>query len=433
VAYDAPDYQHVLWENGKPYWKTASGKKTFIPPLVAAQMRDDPEILAWAEKQGVKIDFQTDPETGQITIGEGGIQNHAAPGGSLFRERGQWNSEKGEWDRPINWSNIMAMGVGGAMAAPFIVPALAAAGTSGAAGSGVAGAGSIGVGETAAMTGLAGSGFGTGAGLGFSAIPASLGGAAAAGGAAAGGAAAGGAGGGAAGGAAPLSSITAPTFGGAGAAGGGGGIAGTVSPIAAPTLGGATSTAVPLASSPLLGTGAAGVGLPAGGVSGAGMAGAGGTASTLTTAGKIANAARGAGNAINQATSQARDNRVEDSQVNQTAQKVYETSLMDRAQRETDERHNANRDVYRSSYFKNKAKNPGPFSGRPTKFSPEYMQGLSDLEQQGVARLAKAPIYDSTTMKPLTEREIKPAGTLEKAGQWIGPTVQTIGTIAGMF
>ena len=50
--------------------------------------------------------------------------NRNAPGQSLLRERGQWNPRTGKWDQGVNWTNIASMAVGGAMAAPFVVPAV---------------------------------------------------------------------------------------------------------------------------------------------------------------------------------------------------------------------------------------------------------------------------------------------------------------------
>lgn len=152
MPYDAPDYTKVLWESGKPYWLTASGKKMFIPPLTAAQMREDPKAQAWAKSQGVNIDYQTDPTTGQVTVGPGGVTNTATPSGGLIHQRGEWNSETGQFDQGIDWGNIMALGVGGAIAAPFVAGALAGAGGGAASGAGASGAGAAAGGAAAGGT-----------------------------------------------------------------------------------------------------------------------------------------------------------------------------------------------------------------------------------------------------------------------------------------
>ncbi len=153
MAYDAPDYQTVLWDaNGKPYWKTASGSKTYIPPIVAAQYQDDPKLRAWAASQGESIDYSKVASGGQAAV-----TNNARPGASLLKNAGTWNSKTGQFDRGVNWGNIMALGIAGAIAAPFVIGAVAGGAGAGAAGGTGAG---VGLGETGATVGLA-----SGAGL----------------------------------------------------------------------------------------------------------------------------------------------------------------------------------------------------------------------------------------------------------------------------
>lgn len=122
------DYSTVHFDGrGVPYWSDAKGGKVFLPPLVAAQS-GDPGAQAWARSMGAAINRDAD---GNVTS----VDNHVMPGSSLLKNRGEWDSEKGVIKQGTNWNNIMAMGVGGAMAAPFVVPALAgAAGTGGTAG-----------------------------------------------------------------------------------------------------------------------------------------------------------------------------------------------------------------------------------------------------------------------------------------------------------
>lgn len=71
-------------------------------------------------------------------------------GQSFLHQRAQWNSQKGEWEQPINWSNIMAAGTGAAIAAPAIVGAL------GAGGAGAGGAASTTIPTTSLAGGVAG-------------------------------------------------------------------------------------------------------------------------------------------------------------------------------------------------------------------------------------------------------------------------------------
>jgi hypothetical protein len=165
------------------------------------------------------------------------------------------------------------------------------------------------------------------------------------------------------------------------------------------------------------------------------MPAVGGTASTLTAAGKLAkaaNSARGVGNAISNASSAAGEGRRTDARIGQDAQSVYERSLMQRAALEDAQRKDALKDVYRSSFFKNEQ--TGPYSAKPqSALSPEYLQGLSDLERQGAARLGVSPEYDSTKLKKLEEKEVAPAGTLEKVGSYVGPALSTAGTVAQIY
>lgn len=93
--------------SGKPYQNTSDGQKNYLSPRA------------------------------MNPTGPSGI-----PGGSLLHHHGEFNSETGNVDQPFAWDNLMAMGTAGAMAAPFVAPALGAGG-------GGAGAGA---GTTAAVT-----------------------------------------------------------------------------------------------------------------------------------------------------------------------------------------------------------------------------------------------------------------------------------------
>lgn len=65
-----------------------------------------------------------------------------APKGSFLRSRGEWDTKKGEWKRPINWSNILSAATGGAIAAPFVAGAVGAGAAGGGASAGASAAGS---------------------------------------------------------------------------------------------------------------------------------------------------------------------------------------------------------------------------------------------------------------------------------------------------
>lgn len=105
-----PDYQHVMWEGGKPYWLTDKGVKIFIPPMSAAEERGNPDLQKWAASQGVKIDYTTNPDRPIVS-------NNAQPQGNFFQNRGTWNQESGDWDQGANWGNIIALVIAGAITA----------------------------------------------------------------------------------------------------------------------------------------------------------------------------------------------------------------------------------------------------------------------------------------------------------------------------
>jgi hypothetical protein len=152
---------------------------TFGPAVLNPGLQSDPASalsydpakgLMSTTSEGKKIWIS--PEAAGGSVGSTGGGPMGSQSGGLIHEGAQWNDETGTWDHPINWGNIMSMGIGGAIAAPFVVGALAGAGGAGAAGGGAeagadigAGVGAetgagVGLGETAATTGLV-----TGAGL----------------------------------------------------------------------------------------------------------------------------------------------------------------------------------------------------------------------------------------------------------------------------
>ena len=118
--------QPIQWDaQGRPFVIDNGGRRSYIPPVVAGQFRDDPRLLAWAASQGVTAERPS----GNV------------PRGGFIRGRGQWDSDEGGWDRPLNVGNLMGLGIGGAIAAPFVLPALGVGGGAGAAGAGQAAAG----------------------------------------------------------------------------------------------------------------------------------------------------------------------------------------------------------------------------------------------------------------------------------------------------
>jgi hypothetical protein len=144
MPYRTIDYSEVLWdERGSPYWRAADGSRVYIPPASAMSMWDNPRVREWAKAQGYTA--QQDPTTGQASV-----TATNRPGTSLFRQGGVWNSDEGNFDRPINWGNVLSMGVGGLIAAPLVAGAVAGGAGSAGAGAGGAGTGAGGAGGAAA-------------------------------------------------------------------------------------------------------------------------------------------------------------------------------------------------------------------------------------------------------------------------------------------
>lgn len=144
------DYSRIHFDGqGKPYWTQGGGRNVYLPPAAALQSRN-PQAVEWAQSMG------------------------SAPGSSLTRNRGHWDSGSGQWKQGINWNNIAAIGVGGAMAAPFVAPVFA--GLGGGAGGAGATSNAIGVNSGGMFAGngafLGGTTAATGAGAGTTATAA---------------------------------------------------------------------------------------------------------------------------------------------------------------------------------------------------------------------------------------------------------------------
>jgi hypothetical protein len=208
-------------KGGAPYEVGANGARSYLAPTQAAEVsptyygsampdgwdgtreafRDYTDgHVYWIDDAGVSHDWPG--EDGRVTradakrardwargtygndvqaIVEGTGGFGTVPGSSLFKERGVWNPDTGQYDQHANWNNIIDIGVGtfltfGAIDA-FSGGAAAAGGGSSAVGgsSGVAAGGSSAVAATAAGGSLV-STIGTAASIGTAAIKAALGG-----------------------------------------------------------------------------------------------------------------------------------------------------------------------------------------------------------------------------------------------------------------
>lgn len=165
---------------------------------------------------------------------------------------------------------------------------------------------------------------------------------------------------------------------------------------------------------------------------------------------KIGPGLRAAGQGIGAATTASGGNRLTQERIaldanaqNITGSNAFENAMMRRAATEADQRNQALKNVYRASYAKNPRVSPFNPAGGP-KFSPEYLAALAALEGQGGAELGKAPQYNVSGMKPVTPykpidiRDVQGAtgtkkGTLESIGDWLSPSLSTMGSIGSWF
>lgn len=116
MPYTPLDQSRVLWDATGPYWLSTDGRtKHYIPPIVAAQYRDDPRMLAWAKSRGFEL--QRD-EQGAIT---GMNQAPGAGAGSDrpldFRTGRQWNPKTGKYETHFDWGDVLTSAVGGMLGA----------------------------------------------------------------------------------------------------------------------------------------------------------------------------------------------------------------------------------------------------------------------------------------------------------------------------
>lgn len=130
-------------EQGRPYYTTASGQRSYLPPITAAQeggligsgvvnVPSDvaAQLRAYASAHGVT---NANP-TGDL------------PQGGFVHSRGEWNTGTGQYDQHLNQGGLGGLIEGGAaLAAPIalgaLMPTTAAAGAGAGAGATAAGAG----------------------------------------------------------------------------------------------------------------------------------------------------------------------------------------------------------------------------------------------------------------------------------------------------
>jgi hypothetical protein len=125
----------VLWDaSGNPYRDTSDGMKAYIPPIAAAQERDNPKLLAWAKAHGANVTYGPNDANGNPTTSD---VRTGAPENSYMHGQASWNADTGEWEYPNFFDTPFGSTVlgGSAVAAPIAISALTGAPTAGAASS----------------------------------------------------------------------------------------------------------------------------------------------------------------------------------------------------------------------------------------------------------------------------------------------------------
>jgi hypothetical protein len=120
-------------EQGKPFWPTQSGGRSYVPPISAGTMvrndpNADPRLVAFVQQNGVTAE---DPNG-----------NYGDKSSSYLHGQPYWNGKTGGYDQNINWSNLLSTGLAAAGTAGLATAAMGAGGAAGAASGGGAAAGS---------------------------------------------------------------------------------------------------------------------------------------------------------------------------------------------------------------------------------------------------------------------------------------------------
>lgn len=413
------DNKQVLWDaQGKPYYPTTDGHRSYIPPIAAAQYRDDPRMLAWAKGQGASIDYSPMESGGQPIV-----SNSSVPGGDFFHHRGEWNSEEGQYDTNFDWGAVLTLVVAGTITAGVATAALGgstaaqtAVNTAIATGSPEAGAAAAGVLPSAAIgTGLSTLPEVAASGL----VPAAL--------------------------SSELAATAIPA-------------AGMTSLPSAASSGELGSVLGPGGASTLPSTATSGISTlpnvtPSGGV-GAAL----GTGANLAglidkgtgTIGKISDILGAAGAGVAGATQAAGQTQLQNALMgltangeNITGNSAFENELMRRASEEDTQRGTALKDVYRQGIATHPNVSPFNPTGGP-QYSSDYLGTLDKLKQQGADTLSGPAQYSTKKLPPLkpytdyNPNTISGAGgtepsTMQTIGNWLGPSLSTISAIAKLL
>ena len=129
-----------------PYYKIGPDGNMVLAPNITPSMNDSGYYVATPEgdytqaflnpgaQDTSSAIFNYDPQRKlHFLRGEGGKKNYLSPtsfggkvpdGGSFLKSSPQWDKDKGEWETKTNWGNLMGVGIGGTIAAPFALSAL---------------------------------------------------------------------------------------------------------------------------------------------------------------------------------------------------------------------------------------------------------------------------------------------------------------------
>jgi len=233
------------------------------------------------------------------------------------------------------------------------------------------------------------------------------------------------------------------TAGAAGALGGGAagvGAGGTGSGVAA-------AAGAPTAASTGMGLGALGTTAGVGSTLGTIGTVANAVKSGGSTMDKIGNILRGGAGAVGAATEAAAQRQAQEDdslyraqQSNMQGENAFQSQQLAQAREEAAQRDEARKNLYRASIMKNpqfSVENP---RGAQT-FSPEMMEGLTNLEKQALSRTADTPQYTSAKMRapqfaPLDPQALSQTsrpGTMETIGNWLAPGLSLTDLLTDTF
>lgn len=153
-----------------------------------------------------------------------------------------------------------------------------------------------------------------------------------------------------------------------------------------------------------------------------GLLGKGSVADTLGLAGKgISGALQSAG----QTQLQNNELTANAAQINQRAEEARQAALENLSGQEREQRASDLTNLARQSFVTSGRASPFNPSGAPVQ-SASYLQGLSDIEKQALARLKEGPMYDPTKIAPKAVTPYTPntsQSTLQKVGNIAAPVL----------